>query len=116
MRPAASGPGDRRPQGRRPEWPSQTVKAGLLSFTNSGHPACLPRPRDGKGGLHMARKDTRPEVSRRKFLAGVAVSGAAVTATSTGASAAAPPVAAARVPSALPPSARQVALEAGVVK
>src|SRR5438874_10477093 len=31
--------------------------------------------------VEMARKDARPEVSRRKFLAGVAVTGAAATAT-----------------------------------
>ena len=61
----------------------------------------------------MARKETRPEVSRRKFLAGVAVAGAAATA-SNGASAA-PPVAAGRAPTAVRPTARQIAAEAGVV-
>jgi acetolactate synthase I/II/III large subunit len=63
----------------------------------------------------MARKDARPEVSRRKFLAGVVVAGAAATATS-GVAKAAPPVAAGRIPSALRPSAHQIAAEAGVVK
>jgi len=63
----------------------------------------------------MARKDSRPEVSRRKFLAGVAVAGAAATA-SNSASAATPPVAAGRVPSAVRPTAQQIAAEAGVVK
>src|SRR5947199_9747516 len=63
----------------------------------------------------MARKDARPEVSRRKFLAGVAVGGAAATAAS-GVVNAAPPVAAGRIPSALPPTAKQIAAEAGVVK
>src|SRR5438105_14112999 len=62
----------------------------------------------------MARKDARPEVSRRKFLAGVAVAGAAATATTS--AKAAPPVAAGRTPSALRPSAQQIAAEAGVVK
>src|SRR5215831_5927444 len=62
----------------------------------------------------MARKQ-RPEVSRRKFLAGVAVTGAAATAASTNANAT-PPVAAARIPSALRPTATQIAAEAGVVK
>src|ERR1700748_787729 len=62
----------------------------------------------------MARKETRPEVNRRKFLAGVAVASAAATA-STSASAGAPPVAAGRVPSAVRPTAQQVAAEAGVV-
>ena len=64
----------------------------------------------------MARKDARPEVSRRKFLAGVAVAGAAATAASGVAKAATPPVAAGRVPSALRPTAQQIAAEAGVVK
>src|SRR5204863_3634490 len=62
----------------------------------------------------MARKDARPEVSRRKFLAGVAVAGAAATATTS--AKAVPPVAAGRIPSALPPTAQQIAAEAGVVK
>src|SRR5262249_10722935 len=62
----------------------------------------------------MARKESRPEVNRRKFLAGVAVAGAAAGASKT-ASAATPPVAAGRIPSAVRPSARQVAAEAGVV-
>jgi thiamine pyrophosphate-dependent acetolactate synthase large subunit-like protein len=62
----------------------------------------------------MARKDAHPEVSRRKFLAGVAVAGAA--ASTTAANAATPPVAVGRIPSALPPTAKQIAAEAGVVK
>jgi thiamine pyrophosphate-dependent acetolactate synthase large subunit-like protein len=60
----------------------------------------------------MARKDPRPEVSRRKFLAGVAVAGAASTvAGPEAASAATPPVAAAKIPSVLRPTAQQIALE-----
>ena len=60
----------------------------------------------------MARKQSRPEVSRRKFLAGVAVAGAATTvAAPDAANAAAPPVAAAKAPSALPPTAKQIAVE-----
>ncbi len=60
----------------------------------------------------MARKDPRPEVSRRKFLAGAAVAGAAATvAGPEAASAATPPVAAAKIPSVLRPSAHQIALE-----
>src|SRR4051794_23687115 len=62
----------------------------------------------------MARKVTRPEVSRRKFLAGVAVAGAAAGA-SKSANAATLPVAAGRVPSAVRPTAHQIAAEAGVV-
>ena len=62
----------------------------------------------------MARKTPRPEVSRRKFLAGVAVTGAAATAATS--KAATPPVAAGRLPSAVRPTAQQVAAEAGVVK
>src|SRR5437764_13516566 len=62
----------------------------------------------------MARKTPRPEVSRRKFLAGVAVTGAAATAATS--KAATPPVAAGRLPSAVRPTAQQIAAEAGVVK
>ncbi len=61
----------------------------------------------------MARKDSRPEVNRRKFLAGAAVAGAAVS--TTVANAASPPAGAARIPSAVRPTAHQVALEANVV-
>src|SRR5580704_10640485 len=65
----------------------------------------------------MARKNPRPEVSRRKFLAGVAVAGAASTvATPEVADAAAPPVAAARIPSALRPTAQQIAAETELPK
>src|SRR5438552_18017041 len=63
----------------------------------------------------MARKNSHPDVSRRKFLAGVAVTGAAAT-SATPAKAAMPPVEAGRLPSAVRPTARQVAAEAGVVK
>src|SRR5438046_3082766 len=63
----------------------------------------------------MARKDPRSEVNRRKFLAGVAMTGVAATA-ATSAGAAAPPVGAGRLPSAVRPTAQQVAAEAGVVK
>src|SRR5437870_5675988 len=68
-----------------------------------------------KGGWEMARKDSRPEVSRRKFLAGVAVAGASATA----AKAATPGTTAAdvkRLPSALPPTAHQIAAETSVPK
>src|SRR5689334_5790203 len=65
-----------------------------------------------KGEDAMARKNSRPEVSRRKFLAGAAVAGAAVT---SAAKATTPPTAAARIPSAVRPTAHQVALEANVV-
>jgi acetolactate synthase-1/2/3 large subunit len=65
----------------------------------------------------MARKDPRPEVSRRKFLAGVAVAGAATTVASPdAASAATPPIEAARIPSALRPTAQQIAIETEVPK
>jgi acetolactate synthase-1/2/3 large subunit len=60
----------------------------------------------------MARKNPSPDVSRRKFIAGVAVTGAAASATT--ANAAAPPVAAAKRPSAVRPTARQIAMEANV--
>jgi acetolactate synthase-1/2/3 large subunit len=63
----------------------------------------------------MARKDPRPEVSRRKFLAGVAVAGASATA----AKAATPGTTAAdvkRLPAAIEPMAHQVATETAVPK
>jgi TPP-dependent trihydroxycyclohexane-1,2-dione (THcHDO) dehydratase len=64
----------------------------------------------------MARKETRPEVSRRKFLAGAAVAGAA--ATTTVANAATPGTAAdvKRLPSAVIPSVQQIASETGIPK
>src|SRR5712671_337633 len=61
----------------------------------------------------MARRDSRPEVSRRKFLAGVAVAGASATA----AKAATPGTTAAdmkRLPAAIEPMAHQVAAETAV--
>jgi acetolactate synthase-1/2/3 large subunit len=65
----------------------------------------------------MARKNSRPDVSRRKFLAGVAVAGAATTVASPEiASAAAPPVAAARVPAVQRPTAQQIAAETELPK
>jgi acetolactate synthase-1/2/3 large subunit len=66
----------------------------------------------------MARKDKQPEVSRRKFLAGVAVAGAASTVATpqNAANAATLPAATGKLPSALPPTAHQIAAEAGVVK
>ena len=62
----------------------------------------------------MARKNPRPEVSRRNFLAGVAVAGAATatTAAQNGANAA-PASVAPRLPSALPPTLRTIAAETG---
>src|SRR5215468_9107876 len=67
----------------------------------------------------MTRKNPHPDVSRRKFLAGVAVAGAATTVTPPVADAAttsattAPP---ARLPSALPPSMHVAAAETGTPK
>src|SRR5262245_3653793 len=63
----------------------------------------------------MARRDARPEVSRRKFLAGVAVAGASASA----AKAATPGTTAAdvkRLPAAVEPMAHQVATETAVPK
>jgi thiamine pyrophosphate-dependent acetolactate synthase large subunit-like protein len=65
----------------------------------------------------MARKDSRPDVSRRKFLAGVAVAGAA--ASTTTAKAATPGTTAAdvkRLPAAVAPNAYQVAAETSTPK
>src|SRR4051812_41861486 len=61
----------------------------------------------------MARKNPHPDVSRRKFLTGVAVAGAAVT-TANVADAASPPASAAKTPLALRPTAHQIALQANV--
>src|SRR5689334_22905510 len=64
----------------------------------------------------MAKKTPRPEVSRRKFLAGVAVAGAAA---STSAQAATPGTTAADVKGlakAVPPSVQQIASETGIPK
>jgi acetolactate synthase I/II/III large subunit len=64
----------------------------------------------------MARKDPRPEVSRRKFLAGVAVAGAATTVAAPDVASATPPVAAAKIPTVLRPTAHQIAIETEVPK
>jgi acetolactate synthase I/II/III large subunit len=65
----------------------------------------------------MSRKDPRPAVSRRKFLAGVAVAGAATTVTpvAQGATSATVPVSQRR-PSALPPTMQVAAAETGTPK
>ena len=62
----------------------------------------------------MTRKNPRPDVSRRKFLAGVAVAGAAtaVTTPPDGANAA-PTSVTPRLPSALPPTFQTIAAETG---
>jgi thiamine pyrophosphate-dependent acetolactate synthase large subunit-like protein len=65
----------------------------------------------------MARKNPHPAVSRRKFLAGVAVAGAATSvAKPEVADAAAPPVAAERVPAVRRPTAQQIAAETELPK
>lgn len=67
----------------------------------------------------MTRRDPRPDVSRRKFLAGVAVAGAASAVAPTVANGAAPAAAeaeAARRPSALPPTMQVAAAETGTPK
>ena len=60
----------------------------------------------------MARKDARPDVSRRKFLAGVAVAGAATT-VATGAKANPGAAGGKRLPSAVMPNTLQIAAETG---
>jgi acetolactate synthase-1/2/3 large subunit len=64
----------------------------------------------------MARKRPHPEVSRRKFLAGVAVAGAATAVTPATAKAATSTGAAPRRPSALPPTMHVAAAETGTPK
>ncbi len=61
----------------------------------------------------MARKNSRPEVSRRKFLAGVAVAGAATATIPQNNANAAPTSVAPRLPSALPPNYHTIATETG---
>src|SRR5689334_8997981 len=84
-------------------------------------PNATARHQEIEGESSMTRKNPHPEVSRRKFLAGVAVAGAATTVTPSAADAAtaatsattAPPV---RLPSALPPSMHVAAAETGTPK
>src|SRR3954466_13555306 len=64
----------------------------------------------------MARKEPRSDVSRRKFLAGVAVAGASATTAANVTNAASPPAGAAKIPAALRPTAHQIATETGVPK
>jgi acetolactate synthase I/II/III large subunit len=64
----------------------------------------------------MARKDARPDVSRRKFLAGVAVAGAATTVTNRAQAASPGAVADKRLPSAVRPTAYQINLETGALR
>ena len=68
----------------------------------------------------MARKDPRPEVNRRKFLAGVAVAGAATAVTppvaNAATSATSPSAEPPRRPSALPPNMHVAAAETGTPK
>jgi acetolactate synthase I/II/III large subunit len=61
----------------------------------------------------MARRKSRPDVSRRKFLAGVAVAGAATAVTPPAADGATGARAPGRRPSALPPTMQVVAAESG---
>ena len=68
----------------------------------------------------MARRDPRPEVNRRKFLAGVAVAGAATAVTPPVANGATPATSPSaeppRRPSALPPNMHVAAAETGTPK
>lgn len=61
----------------------------------------------------MTRKGPGPKVDRRKFLAGVAITGAAASAVTTTANVAVATAYAKRLPSALPPSAQAIAAETG---
>src|SRR5258705_10445606 len=61
----------------------------------------------------MARKDARPDVSRRKFLAGVAVAGAATTVPNGADGGSLGSAANKRLPSAVMPTAHQIATETG---
>lgn len=61
----------------------------------------------------MARKDSATKVDRRRFLAGVAITGAAASAVTTPANAVTATAQAKRLPSSLPPSAQAIAAETG---
>src|SRR2546427_6413698 len=85
--------------------------------------AWLPAPSSRENFMtheHRARKDAQGEVSRRKFLAGVAVAGAAPTAASPALKAAtrgaAPDAATPPAPSALPPPMQLAAAAAATPK
>src|SRR5207248_6943758 len=78
---------------------------------------CMPRVgRVHQGGRHMARKDFSPDVSRRKFLKGVAVAGAAASATAAKAAPGSTGADVKRLPAALAPTAHQIAAETAVPK
>src|SRR5262245_41825792 len=79
-------------------------------------PRCQAAGRHLIGRLLMARKDDQPKVNRRKFLAGVAVTGAAASASATGAKAVPTSTAAGKLPTVLPPTAHQIAAETDVPK
>src|SRR3954471_8108716 len=64
----------------------------------------------------MARKNSSPDVSRRKFLKGVAVGGAAVSATAANAAPVGTGADVKRLPSAVIPSVQQIAAETSVPK
>src|SRR5262245_57539988 len=106
-------------QRKRPFHGAPAAVVSLYKFTSSSQP---PRPRgeadidDRSREKSMSRQDPRPEVNRRKFLAGVAVAGAAtaVAPVANGATpATAPAAASARRPSALPPNMHVAAAETG---
>src|SRR5260370_22676919 len=112
--------------------PSHGATAAIISrhkLESAGVARTIPRgaaARDNQGRSSImakdsARKDPRPEVSRRKSLAGVAVAGAATAVIAPAANAAttatSPDAAApARVPSALPPTWQVAAAETGTPK
>jgi acetolactate synthase-1/2/3 large subunit len=58
----------------------------------------------------MARKESRPNVSRRRFLTGVAGTAATIPLAQDAANAATPPTAAAKIPSVARPTAHQIAM------
>src|SRR3954471_15949892 len=64
----------------------------------------------------MARKNSSPDVSRRKFLKGVAVGGAAVSATAANAAPVGTGADVKRLPAAIEPSVQQIAAETAVPK
>src|SRR5262249_55860977 len=94
-------------------------QSGCIHACSIQAPPSSPTNFSNRGRDSMKRNEQRPDVSRRKFLAGVAVAGAATAVTppaNAATSTAAPNAAAAPRPSALPPSMHVAAAETATPK
>src|ERR1700752_2430156 len=94
----------------------------VRAFRRPGTLLCSRQTGPWRGRNAMARKDSRPQnsrpqVSRRRFLSGVAIAGAAGTvASQDAAKALTPPVEAAKIPAVRRPTAQQIAIETEIPK